>query len=77
MLEKLKEYYELEYRQTERALQASWVTSKKDCVWYAIQRCLGVAQFAQIADEGLKFEDVENLYNIYKEKLENLLTNPT
>lgn len=70
MLEKVREYYEMEYRDTVRALEKSWVTDKKMAVWYAIQRCLGVAQFVQIA--GVSFEEIDALYDEFKEKLENL-----
>jgi hypothetical protein len=71
MLEKVREYYEMECRDTARALENSWVTDKGMAVWYAIQRCLGVAQFVQIAGD-VNFEEIDALYNEFKEKLENL-----
>lgn len=71
MLEKIREYYEMEYRDTARSIEKSWCTDKKMAVWYAIQRCLGVAQFVQIA--GVSFEEIETLYDEIKEKLEKLL----
>ena len=71
MLEKIREYYEMEYRDTARSIEKSWCTDEKMAVWYAIQRCLGVAQFVQIA--GVSFEEIETLYDDIKEKLEKLL----
>ena len=74
MLEKVKEYFERQYVDTVRAIERDykWGTPK-DFVWRAITDCLAVAMFAQTI--GVKYEEVDPLYNEYKEKLENLLTN--
>lgn len=74
MLEKVKEYFEKEYISTVHAIERkySWGTPK-EFVDRGITNCLAVAMFAQTI--GVSFEDVEPLYNEYKEKLENLLTN--
>lgn len=73
MLEKVKEYFEREYIDTVRAIERKydWGTPKS-FVERAITNCLAVAMFAQTV--GVKFEEVDPLYNEYKEKLENLLT---
>ena len=70
MLEKVREYYEMEYRDTVRSIEQSWVTDKKMDIRHTIQRCLGVAQFVQSV--GVSFEEIDALYNEFKEKLENL-----
>lgn len=45
----------------------------KEAVWYAIQRLLGAGEYVQMT--GVDPVEVESIYNFYKEKLENLLTN--
>lgn len=45
----------------------------KEAVWYAIQRMLGAGEYVQMT--GVDPVEVESIYNFYKEKLENLLTN--
>lgn len=73
MLEKVKEYFEREYIDTERAIERkyNWGTPKS-FVERAITNCLAVAMFVQTI--GVSFEEVDPLYNEYKAKLENLLT---
>lgn len=44
-----------------------------EVIFYAEQRMLGVANFCQSL--GLDYNFIEETYNFYKEKLENLLTN--
>lgn len=44
-----------------------------DVIFNAEQRMLGVANFCQSL--GLDYDFIEETYNFYKEKLENLLTN--
>ena len=75
MIEKITEFFEMEVRQTERWLGSEWCKTpkeKSDSVWYATQRCLGVAQFVQTACD-VAFEDIEPLYEATRKKLENLL----
>lgn len=77
MIEKITEFFEMEIRQTERWLKSEWCRTPKertDSVWYATQRCLGVAQFVQTACD-VTFEEVEPLYEATREKLEKLLEN--
>ena len=69
-------FFEDEVKQTERWLKSEWCKTDKDkreSVWYAIQRCLGVAQFVQTIPGGLSFQEIEAHYEATKEKLENLL----
>lgn len=77
MLEKIREFYESELRGVERYIKSEWCKTdkeKSDSVWYALQRCLGVAQFTQVACD-VSFEDIEPLYEEFKEKFEKLLDN--
>ena len=75
MKEAMKEFFEREYRETKRVLEAkpSWMGKPSDIVWYSTQRCLGVAQFIQTCPNGLSFEEVEAPYEEVRKKLENLL----
>lgn len=72
----MKLFFEDEVKQTERWLKSEWCKTdkdKRDSVWYAIQRCLGVAQFVQTIPGGLNFDEVGACYEATKEKLESLL----
>lgn len=73
MLEKVKEFFEQEYKDTERLLTREdrpfWA-EPKECVDKAIQRCLGVAQFVQYCD--VKYEDL-GCYEEIRERFEKLL----
>ena len=73
MLEKVKEFYEREYISTERYLKGKYCGDKRMVVEKTISYFLGIAQFVQTI--GVKFEDIDVLYNIYKKKLEKLLDN--
>ena len=76
MKEAMKEYFDSEFKQTERWLKSEWCKTPKDrmdSVWYATQRCLGVAQFVQTCPNGLTFEEIETPYEEVRKKLENLL----
>ena len=73
-------FFNKELQQTEQYLKSKWCKTYKekcDSVWYATQRCLGVAQFIQTGPNGLEFSEVEPLYEKVKKDLENLLKNPT
>lgn len=73
MLEKVREYYEKEYKEVKAILKMEiryeWVNPTK-LVHASIQRCLGVAQFAQTV--GVEYEELD-CYDEVKEKLEKLL----
>lgn len=73
LLENVKKYYESEYEETKSVIERNpwWIESAEETVWLAVQRCLGVAQFAQVCD--VDFSDVDILYMEVKEKLEKLL----
>jgi hypothetical protein len=70
-IDKVKKFFEKEYKETERLLSnpPSWC-NPKEAVWYAVQRCLGVAQFVQYLD--VKYEDL-SCYDEIREKFEKLL----
>ncbi len=72
MLEKVKECFESEVRQAEIATERPWADIS-EIVWYAIQRCLGVANFV-IEYCDIPFEMVDPLFEEYKQRLEKLLT---
>lgn len=72
MLEKIKQFYETEYKDTIRYINSPYLrTCKKEVVNNTVQRILGVAQFIQIACN-IPFEDIETLYEEYRCKLEDL-----
>lgn len=81
MLEKVKEYYKMEYEEVESLLKGEdrpfWAEPNQ-VIDKSIQRCLGVAQFIQTV--GVDFKDLD-CYDEVREKLENLrkevLTNKT
>jgi hypothetical protein len=71
MLEKVRDYFENELRQAEADITRPWIT-KTEAVWYAVQRCLGVADF--VTRLGVSYTDVVPLFEEYREKLNELLT---
>jgi len=71
MLEKVRNYFESELRRAEEDIKRPWA-DKGEVVWYAIQRCLGVADFATYL--GVSYTDVVPLFEEYREKLNKLLT---
>ena len=80
MKKAMTDFFDSELRSTERYLKSEWCKTekeKRDSVWYATQRCLGVAQFIQTCPNGLNFSEVEPHYEKVRKDLENLLTNPT
>ena len=74
MLEKLKEYFEREYKGTKIYLE-SLPTDEKKKLAVNITFCemMGACTLIQIIDESLAFADVEAMYQEYKNKLEKLL----
>ena len=53
-------------------LKPNWVRPRES-VDKAIQRCLGIAQFVQTCPNGLKYEEIEPLYEKTRHELEALL----
>lgn len=74
MLEKVKEYYESEYKSTKGCIdrQVEWMTPA-ELVNVTLHQMLGIAQFVQTV--GVSYEEIDKLYTEYKEKLEKLLDN--
>ena len=71
MLKKIRDFYEKEYEITKQEVARTQFNSERNgVVWAAIQRNLGVAYF-HIG--GSYDNDIEKLYNKYKEKLLELL----
>ena len=71
----VRNYFTMEYNLLYNLLKDNpeWVNVNETC-HYALQRCLGVAQFAQTCgDDSLTFEVAEALYGEVKRKIENLL----
>lgn len=74
MKQYVKDYFNTEYNLLHNVLERNpaWLDVNEAC-GNALQRCLGVAQFAQICgDDSLPFEIVEALYEEIKGKIENL-----
>ena len=74
MKQYVKNYFNTEYNLLHNLLERNpaWLNVNEACN-NALQRCLGVAQFAQTCgDDSLPFEVVEALYEEVKGKIENL-----
>ena len=74
MLEKVKEFYESEYKATKLCIerQVEWMTPAK-LVDVALHQLVGVAQFSQTI--GVSYEDISKLHEEYREKFGKLLDN--
>lgn len=68
------EMYELEFRRLKNLFnnKPDWI-NPLESVNNTIQRCLGIAQFVQTCPNGLKYEDIEPLFEEVRIKLESLL----
>lgn len=74
MLDKVKKFYEQEYKDTLNWLGCEYCKTKENKIKSingAIQRCLGIALFVQNC--GVTFEEVNPLYDEYRMKFEELL----
>ena len=71
ILEKVQEFFEMEYTDLLRLMdrKPGWFNPQEG-VTYAIQRCLGVAQFVQLL--GVKYEDL-NCYEEIRGRLMDLV----
>lgn len=71
----MMDYFKSEYLDAERIItqKVSWA-NPKEVVYNCMQRMLGVAMYIQRLDYTISYDEVEQIYNFYKEKLENLLT---
>ena len=71
MLDKLKEFFDNEYKSTKRWIESPYGKQyKKEAIKNALQRGLGASFFAQYI--GIEYRDVGELYEDYKEKIERL-----
>lgn len=72
MLKKIKEFYTKEYESTKKILVncPTWVTPK-EVVNCSLQRCLGVAFFAQ--EFGIPYEAINEMYGVTKKRMEKLI----
>lgn len=70
MLDKVKDFFEMEYNDACIACKYKW-TTPKEVVNGATHRCLGVALFVQTVSD-VSFDEVDNLYEEYRRKLEEL-----
>lgn len=70
MLDKVEDFFEMEYNNACAARNYKW-TTPKEVVNGAIQRCLGIALFVQLECD-VPFKDIDNLYTEYRRKLEEL-----
>ena len=71
---KLSAYYQQELNYTKVGLiHETDPVQRGKSTWYALQRCLGACQFAQM--QGLPFADAEELFEGMREKLKELENN--
>lgn len=75
MLDKLKEFFDNEYKSTKRWIESPYgkqYKNKKDAINYALQRGLGASYFAESIGSKIEYKRIEELYNEYKEKIKRL-----
>lgn len=74
VMKEMDNYFEKEYQETKALLEnkPNWITSEKEVVNNAIQRCLGISMFAQ--QLGVTYQETL-VYEYYREKLQGLLDN--
>lgn len=71
---KLIAYYQQELNYTKVGLiHETDLVQRSNITWYALQRCLGACQFAQM--QGLPYADAEDLFEGMREKLKELENN--
>lgn len=69
----IKEYYKAEYKDAKRVIEKKYFWAKPDeVVNQALDRMLGVAFFVQRVDESIPYDELDELFNFYKEELELL-----
>ena len=73
MLNKLKEFFDSEYKSTKRWIETPYGKPyKKEAIKNALQRGLGAALFIQTIAANIEYKKVNELYEDYKEKIERL-----
>lgn len=74
MLEKIKEYFEREYKDTKSYLETLKTNrQKKHAVNITLHEMVGASTVIQFIDETLSFTEIDTLYWEYRKKLEKLL----
>ena len=74
MLEKLKEYFEREYKSTKRYLETlTTKAQKKHAVDITIHEMIGACTIIQFIDKILTFAEIDALYDEYRKKMKKLL----
>lgn len=73
MIDAVAEFYKNEIDTLKWLLKRNldWVIPNR-AIDNALQRCLGVAQFVQVCPNGLKYEEIELLYEKTRLELESL-----
>lgn len=72
MLDKVKDYFEMEYNDAVELTKNKWkCTTSEQIIDKTLQRCLGVALFVQNVSD-VTFEEIDSLYEEYRRKLEEL-----
>ena len=69
LLEKFKDFCNMEFNDTLRAVNNGW-GDRKDTVKCGLQRCLGVADFLQSFD--IPFDTIDEIYTVYRDKFYKL-----
>ena len=71
----MMDYFKFEYKDAERIItQKVSLAKPQEVVRNCLQRMLGVAMYIQRLDYTISYDEVEQIYNFYKEQLEKLLT---
>ena len=71
-INKIIAFYETEYISAINAVQNP-IFKPEEVINNAIQRCLGIALFAQTLDDNISYEDIDKEYEVIRKKLEKLL----
>lgn len=75
MLEKLKDYFEGEYRSVVNVLTRNklpwWIDDPDNIKKFSLQRGLGACQFIQHL--GVPFDEVNEAYEIFKKAVEDII----
>lgn len=71
-INKIIDFYENEHISAIHAVENP-IFKPEEVINNAIQRCLGVALFAQTLDTDISYEDINEEYEVIRKKLETLL----
>ncbi len=77
ILELVEDYFKMEYRDIQHVAERHRILNATEYLKFyvnaVLQRCLGVTLFVQSMD--ISYDDINKLYNNYKEKIEKVLDN--